>query len=1712
MVRSLTTDASNKLNQQYGGEPVSIVGIKWNNATEIKYATKDLTGIQGRIKSLAALNNTIQVDGSSTAASFNLVLDDSDGELKSIIDTVDIHKNQCILYQWFEGLDLSDAFVLFRGEVNSPIVWNESERTLSFTVLSKIESKEVGFAPEEGQFETVSPGLVGKVWPLAFGDVVHVPATQAVEKVRGSTQTLIGIPDYTLPFKYWHLQERLTILRTGFAYYRDAIHSLLGVLPQLSVDQGTIWTLLQNPELSNADAITYFFNYITATAQALEDQYVALILSEDQQKQEFENYNVLITKLDKRRDDMDELATTVEDIETSAYNELQSELDDSLEEARGVIEDSTVLIEAQRDSILSQMQTAFDSHKASGASLLAANQDADALAELVEQFNSITSGLKAVSEITDKSLEIIRGRKDIFEVDLDNSEYAFQNIKSILRKLNTVYINQFKTNREIYKVSAAIQQHNLLPRNQVVVTNGEQFPQNESVKVTINGMTYRGHFAGKTFTVSAIEPKYLNVAIHQNTRTVDSFTLVDDTIDLTDHYCLVAVPTTPQSVDYDLDNPYGYRIFQVIQQVGQRCVMRLLELNPTKTISSKTNRVPLIKELPSYLVDLLADANEHTIGEKRRILEDAIPKYDADELERIKDTLEKLKDIATEAPDDDTINAINDTIYKKVKEYNDRVSKLTYKREAIIKASEKISEAEHNHLLRLQNLKYRLSDTDDDDFEILATNRYYYITGFEVTSIIAASPVMLPGWFQFSPQGQELEQNNTVISLPNGSRIKANFLPDSGLWYAEIGSSVELADQLSEKYICNILPSSIKSVYAYKTTNGVKQLLPVPSSRYTKNESDSYGALTCTSITLEKRLSDYPNEGWEDGLYVSMQSSVGPNTAEIIQWILQNYTTLSIDSTSFTAVATKLTNYPSSFALFDKKDALALVQEIALQARCSVYVVDNTAYIMYLSEEPTEVDTITDSDILTNSLSLEHTETEGLVTKLTANWKPNYAVSKDNQIVLRTNVPKYGTMARDFDFYIYNIESLVEKSATFLLIRKANTWKRIKFETALNKLHLEIFDTVLLDLADNPFSNEPVLGLIEQADYDSTTNTISFSVWLPVRSGEMTAYDFAWPSSIAVDKIYPTVEDISAGIPGSGLSTVPTNLAYNISPNTGLIDQLALRPKDYGRPFLSDEYDTFPDSVLTDLVEEDYITVVPEKYELPAQPRATELNTKPEYENTVTTPVNQEKSVGAFVGRITSVVDAQQGLYKVKTANNREYEVQQVNGGSLALSVNQPVTAIYDGPSGQWVMNETTSTTGSSSLYLAEVTTGSASGLTTSYTCDIFNGQDASAFAETLLAEDEIVFQDTNNSYFFHRELVAVHNTGGRWVIQKLCQTPLWKNFTEDDGLVLRPADTIFTGNYSHKFPALTGTQYYLADYVVPFRPVIDKLREDFDEFYEGVYANNGYIAYVSANDTSLIPMRNLDYSPLELMADVVGDSLSGMTPDLLSYGKRIGLTVSYNYTANDISVPGAPGIGTGSVNDSSTYVLNIGTGSTISQTVSIAKSVTINLTHYLYRIDTIRQNANSSGDPIGSPYVYSEGLFTAYVSAAAYAAVSNGTQLTTPTLHSGISPDPAHYYEWLQVANRHTTTSSPTFSAYSGALICAFAGVSATSPYITPLIASLKDAGLEKLSNHISMVSAQLVCTGLDRTVLVPATGSYDATASATSGAATFNYTLHVG
>jgi len=176
-MRNISAGGLAKLAQSKGTEPIIIIEVDWALNATISYADRDIgTSVKGKITEVGDLDNVIDVLNSNSSQELSVTLDDTDGSIKAIMDSHDIHQRDVRVYQWFDGLALSDKFLLFAGKLSSPVSWSETNRSISFPVISQLEDKEFGFSAEEGQFPFLPKDLVGKPWPVIFGKVLDCPA------------------------------------------------------------------------------------------------------------------------------------------------------------------------------------------------------------------------------------------------------------------------------------------------------------------------------------------------------------------------------------------------------------------------------------------------------------------------------------------------------------------------------------------------------------------------------------------------------------------------------------------------------------------------------------------------------------------------------------------------------------------------------------------------------------------------------------------------------------------------------------------------------------------------------------------------------------------------------------------------------------------------------------------------------------------------------------------------------------------------------------------------------------------------------------------------------------------------------------------------------------------------------------------------------------------------------------------------------------------------------------------------------------------------------------------------------------------------------------------------------------------------------------------------------------------------------------------------
>ena len=795
-MRNLTANALTKLAVRYGNEPIMIVEIAWNVDGIIPYAERDAAGIKGRILDITNLDNVITVSQGNDSQEITVTLDDTDGSIKNIMNEHDVHKVDAWVYQWFDGLDLEDRFLLFRGKVSTPIIWKEGDRTVTLTIISQLEDKEVGFSPEEGQFPYIPRDLVGKTWPSIFGTPLDVPAVRIGAAVTGTTLCGVGV----LSGQNYHDTEELGGNRPNTSE-QSARASFLGIVSQIYSCAGESYTAFQYPG----------------------------------------NNTRLVTNQDYIE-------------RASAY---------------------------------------------------------------LDQANEIRANIGKVWAQYERTQSCARCRRTEIKEEAEDTG---------------------------------------LGCNPLTILGGEDFPRG-NITLTINGAYLTGSFEGETNEFNIISrwhPENDQRAIDQ--RTED------------DRHCPDCEPKAPESrvVLWEASVPAGY---------GNA----ISASNPEEIAGGRPG-----------------------------------------------------------------------------------------------------SGCYQNH----------------------ASTQY---------DVYREKHIFVPGSLPLKDRGR---RDQRIIQF-----------------WADAGGQVKLSTDPPFSHVVSIVPGTILQVKAFKNFDGVRRLVNVPEDLW-EASTEIYGSITAEMVIVSQ-LTAIEGQEWEsDDVYVTFESSIGPNIVDILTYLIQTYSDLQINSASFNSVEVKLDPFPANFAILDRKNLVEVLQEIAFQARCSLRLSNGVFYLNYLAEEPTTVDTVTEKDIEYNTISIELTPTEDLVTKYTAEWRLSYAQEELNRIILRHNVRKYGIQEDNYVFYIYNQPDIIHKIATFWLIRKSNSWKHMKFQTFLHKLNLETFDAVLLNFEQNYVASSAVKATIVQADFNSNAQLVDIECWVPVKSGEMAMYEFAWPANVLSEWIFPTQREVDLGYDG----------------------------------------------------------------------------------------------------------------------------------------------------------------------------------------------------------------------------------------------------------------------------------------------------------------------------------------------------------------------------------------------------------------------------------------------------------------------------------------------------------------------------------------------------------------------------------------------------
>jgi hypothetical protein len=360
-------------------------------------------------------------------------------------------------------------------------------------------------------------------------------------------------------------------------------------------------------------------------------------------------------------------------------------------------------------------------------------------------------------------------------------------------------------------------------------------------------------------------------------------------------------------------------------------------------------------------------------------------------------------------------------------------------------------------------------------------------------------------------------------------------------FYSEPGTRVTLAEHPT-RYLVGMGHLNITALYSNRNIDNTILPTLIPKTYYTVQHIN-FGPLPATFVVFTKPLSSYDQQGWSDEISADITSSYPTHPVDIITWLIQTYTNKGIDTASFTSTRSKIP-YNCNFALTTRPNVLNLIKDIAYQSRCLVYLKNNRFFLKYLPDQGTDIDNITQDDILYKTLVMSTTPSESVTTKYTALWRPDYSVEQ-YQLVFRRNIPKYGLKEAVVDYYCYTDPAPIHAAAMFWLLRTCEVYKKITFRTPLTKLKIETNDNITVNLPE--IANVPFSGLVESCTHEDTE--LQFTVWCPVRIGEMGVFAGAYPDSTLV--ILPLPDEQSTGNNywnGSGSNPV----AGDLNPGSGL--------------------------------------------------------------------------------------------------------------------------------------------------------------------------------------------------------------------------------------------------------------------------------------------------------------------------------------------------------------------------------------------------------------------------------------------------------------------------------------------------------------------------------------------------------------------------------
>lgn len=363
-------------------------------------------------------------------------------------------------------------------------------------------------------------------------------------------------------------------------------------------------------------------------------------------------------------------------------------------------------------------------------------------------------------------------------------------------------------------------------------------------------------------------------------------------------------------------------------------------------------------------------------------------------------------------------------------------------------------------------------------------------------------------------------------------------------WVCTAGEDVILWDvDDPDVYVVSCIQcSSVDAVYAKRTVKGFKNhptkiFCQVPTSYYTVQLESNFqvNGSFVTGIIFPTSLQEYKDEDWEDDIFVTATSTVGPDLGDILKFIFKTYTDLKVSNRFWSP-----TSDPCNFVIQQTVNALQLAGDIAWQGRCALRIDSNEVQLISLGHQPPSIMSFDEHNVDSESIQLTFTPTTDIFTKILAKWNSSHRANmapnpisnigvlglgeiirsmdrekrrlKDQHVeVYRNNSEKFGEVPHEFDVFIYNTQDPVKKTLAFWGLRMSNSWRLIKFNTYLQGLVLQTFDLITLDFTIPVLSNiGGIPAIVESASYDQSSKLTSIEAWIPSKSGTSSLVPEVW--------------------------------------------------------------------------------------------------------------------------------------------------------------------------------------------------------------------------------------------------------------------------------------------------------------------------------------------------------------------------------------------------------------------------------------------------------------------------------------------------------------------------------------------------------------------------------------------------------------------------